>query len=94
MADPNFPDRKWKTIKPWKHAFDRSPNFAWYRTLLPYVPGPGRILHFTSVSNDGILFLNGRELTRHGLWTDPFDVSLDEAWNEGGPNLLAVLVQN
>ncbi len=94
MAAPNFPDRNWKTIQPWKNAFGPKPGFGWFRTLLPDAPGPGRILHFVSICNDGTIFLNGRKLLHHEIWTDPFDVSLDPAWNQGGPNHLAVLVKS
>ncbi len=94
MAAPGFPDRNWKTIRPWKDAFDKKKGFAWYRTLLPEIPGPNRTLHFVSINNDGTIYLNGRELLHHELWTDPFDVPLDSAWKEGGPNHLAVLVKS
>jgi beta-galactosidase len=40
------------------------------------------------------VYLNGRTLAWHQGWDDPFDVNLKSAWKTGGPNVLAVLVEN
>jgi beta-galactosidase len=94
-AQPSFPTADWKPIVPWQDAFDQKPGYAWFRTVLPDVPGTRRILHFTTVKDHATVYLNGRKVfSHHDLWTDAFDVPLDAAWREGGPNHLAVLVQN
>ncbi len=69
-------------------------GFVWYRTRLPQQEGAGHTLHFEGVDDNATVYLNGRRLTRHEGWNDPFDVDLTPAWKEGGPNELAVLVEN
>jgi len=69
-------------------------GFVWYRAALGTVPGPHRALHFENVDDNATVYLNGVKVGSHEGWGEPFDVNLDAAWKEGGPNLLAVLVQN
>ena len=69
-------------------------GWAWFRTKLPEAPGPHRRIYFHSIDNFGTVFLNGKQLAAGiGLNSDT-TVSLDPAWHEGGPNVLAVAVQN
>lgn len=67
---------------------------GWFRTLLPEIAGPGRTVHFESVDDNGTVYLNGQKLTTHSGWDSPFEVTLDPAWRDGGPNVLTVFVQN
>jgi len=53
---------------------------------------PIRLIPFRGRQRD--LYLNGKKLTYHEGWNDPFTVSLGNAWNADGPNVLAVLVYN
>ncbi|MCE5299453.1 MAG: beta galactosidase jelly roll domain-containing protein, partial [Spirochaetia bacterium] len=94
MAAADYNDKKWQVLKPARDAFDKTPGYAWFRVELPAMPKPGRIAHFTSVSDAATVYLNGKELVYHEIWTDPFEAELDSAWNEKGKNVLAVLVQN
>ena len=67
---------------------------AWFRTSLPDVPGPHRHLHFNSIDDNGQISLNGKQIAANiGVNADA-DVTLDSAWREGGPNVLAVTVEN
>ena len=75
-------------------SFKSPGGFAWFKTLLPDLPSPGRLAHFTLVSEDCLVYLNGKKLQANERWINPFDVSLDSAWKTGGPNLLLVLVEN
>ncbi len=93
-AKPDFPVKGWKTIKPGQDVFNKQAGFAWFKTDLPDVSGPGRVILFTSVSDAATIYLNGKFLAYHEIWTDPFEVQLDAAWNKNGRNHLAVLVQN
>ena len=61
---------------------------------MPGGNGPGHFLHFDGVDDNATVYLNGRRLMHHEGWNDPFDVDLAPAWKEGGPNELAVLVEN
>ena len=85
----------WKDIAaPGPDVFGGKPGFAWFRAALPDLAGPRRTLHFESVDDNATVFLNGKQLLRHEVWNEPFDVPLDTAWKPGGPNVVAVLVEN
>jgi len=96
MADPalDTSGADWQSAKTGDDIFHGRLGFAWMRTTLPAMTGPGRILHFNRVDDNGTVYLNGKLLLRHEGWDDPFDVPLDSAWNATGPNVLAVLVEN
>jgi len=69
-------------------------GFSWYRTTLPNIPGPHRRLRFENVDDNATVYLNGKQVAAHEGWGSAFDVPLDSAWREGGPNELAVLDEN
>ena len=77
-----------------KDVFDGQPGWAWYRTTLPDISGPHRHLHFTSIDDYGVIYLNGKQIDPNMPINADRDVSLDAAWKEGGPNVLAVAVRN
>ncbi len=85
---------QWHDAKSGDDTFRGRIGFQWFRAILPDVPGPRRMIHFETVDDNGTVYLNGRQVARHVGWSEPFDVSLDDAWKPGGPNSLAVLVQN
>jgi len=68
-------------------------NFACYRTFLPALPGPDRMLHFGFSYDKATVYLNGQKLYEQAVPGVPFDVPLDAAWKAGGPNLLALIVE-
>ena len=91
-VDTSGPD--WHDAKSGDDTFRGRVGFQWFRTLLPEMAGPGRTIHFETVDDNGTVYLNGRQVGRHEGWNEPFDVALDEAWQTGGANSLAVLVEN
>ena len=84
----------WKTAQPGEDTFKKRVGFSWYRTILPNVPGPQRTAHFEVVDDNATVYLNGKKLAVHLGYNEPFDVELDSAWKDPGPNVLAVLVEN
>ena len=85
----------WKdVVAPGPDVFGGRAGFAWYRATLPDLRGPGRLLHFDSVDDNAMVYLNGKQLVHHEGWNDPFDVPLDTAWRTNGPNSVTVLVEN
>ena len=84
----------WQQATLGQDVFNNKPGYAWYRTTLPALAGTGRTLHFRGVDDNAVVFLNGKRLASHEGWDQPFDVSLDSAWNSNSPNSLRVLVQN
>jgi len=84
---------------PWKKTVVGENTVAdnsggWFRTTLPDIQGPGRTVRFESVDDNGTVYLNGQKLLVHTGWDGEFDVPLDSAWRDGGPNVLTVFVEN
>ena len=90
----NTQDAGWKDAENGQDVFNNQPGWAWYRAELPDISGPHRILYFRGVDDNGTIYLNGQKLLHPIGWNDSFEVDLDKAWKEGGPNQLAVLVEN
>jgi beta-galactosidase len=84
----------WSDARPGEDVFNKRRGFAWYHALLPATPGPHRRMHFDGVDDNATVFLNGKLLETHRGWSEPFDVKLDAAWRDSGPNELLVLVEN
>lgn len=84
----------WKDTTSGPDVFGGRVGFAWYRAMLPALALPHRFLRFTSVDDNATVYLNGKQLAHHEGWNEPFDVSIDAAWNPTGPNALTVLVEN
>ena len=89
--DTSGPD--WRDAAPGDDVFHGRTGYAWFRAALPEVPGPNRVLRMQADDNADV-YLNGVKLMHHAGWNSQFDVPLDAAWHEGGPNAVAVLVQN
>ena len=83
----------WRDAAPGQDIFGGRSGYAWARATLPEIPGPQRAIRLL-VDDSADVYLNGVKLDHHDGWNDPFVVSLDSAWKTGGPNVLAVLIQN
>ena len=96
MTAPNLDTSggDWKDTTSGLDVFGGRVGFAWYKTTLPILAFSHRVLHFTSIDDNATVYLNGKQLTHHEGWNEPFDVPLDAAWNPAGPNELTVLVEN
>jgi beta-galactosidase len=84
----------WQDARPGDDVFHGRRGFAWFRTVLPAAPARQPVVHFYSVDDNAVVYLNGTRLARHEGWNEPFDVPLGAAWRNSGRNVLAVLVQN
>jgi beta-galactosidase len=84
----------WADATPGQDVFNHQKGMAWYRTTLPDAAGAHHSLHFESIDDNGTIYLNGKKLFHHEGWDSAFDVDLDPAWKTGGPNDLAVMVEN
>ena len=84
----------WKDVEIGTDTFRGRHGFVWYRVRLPFVSGVVPVLHFECVDDNATVYLNGKRLTSHEGWSNGFDVDLTPAWQVGGPNVLAVLVEN
>ena len=87
-------DTGWKDAGVSQDVFNGRRGFAWYRATLPNPPAGIRILHFEGVDDNATVYVNGKKLLHHEGYDEPFDVPLKEVWKEGGPNVIAVLVEN
>jgi len=77
-----------------QEMFGNQPGFAWVRATLPAAPGKHHLIQVQSVDDDAFVYLNGKKLGEHHGVNQPFSIDLDPAWQENGPNSLAILVQN
>ena len=84
----------WQDASTTTDAFHDRVGWAWFRAALPSVPGPHRSLFFHSIDDSGTVYLNGTKIASAVGLNSNTTVSLDGAWHEGGPNVLAVAVQN
>jgi beta-galactosidase len=93
-ADLSVASPEWQTVNPDQMNVSFT-GYAWFRTVLPDISGPGRAVSFTHVEDICEVHLNGQTLDAlHGWWSASFTVNLDRAWKVGGPNVLAVRVRN
>ena len=84
----------WQDATTTTDAFKGRVGWAWFRTTLPNVPGPHRRIHFNSIDDNGTVYLNGKKLADGVGVNAGRDISLDNAWRDNAPNVLAVAVQN
>ena len=84
----------WQDAHAYDDVFHGRLGAAWFRAVLPDVPGPHRRLTFASVDDLGTVYLNGVQIGAGIGINANVTVNLDAAWHEGGPNVLAVRVQN
>ncbi len=95
LAAPGFDTTGtgWADAAPGDDVFHGRSGYAWFRTTLPEAPGPHRMLRL-KVDDNADIYLNGVKLAHHEGWETAFEVPLETAWKTGGPNVLAILVQN
>jgi beta-galactosidase len=93
-APPSVGDSEWKDATPGLDVFGSKAGFAWYRIVLPKMVEANRMVQFASVDDKGTVFFNGKLLTIHQGWDEPFEAALDSAWKADGENILLVLVEN
>ena len=95
-ADPSLDTigANWHDADGATDMFNGRIGWVWVRTTLPQLPGPHRRLHFSSIDDNGVVFLNGKQIAASVGINAQADISLDGAWSEKGPNVLAIAVQN
>ena len=84
----------WHDASTTTDVFKGRVGWAWFRTTLPDVPGPHRRIHINSIDDDGTVYLNGKKIAGDVGINAGIDISLDDAWRDDAPNVLAVAVQN
>ena len=97
MTATNLNTSSWQTATIGQDVFNGHLGYAWFRTTLDALASAGRplALHFLGVDDNASVYLNGILLGKHTGAAQSFDISpLDYAWVNGGPNVLAVAVQN
>ena len=101
LIDPNLDtsDPKWSHITFYGNYGGyvspawRDP-FVCIRTKLPDLAGPDRVLHFGFEYEKMTAYLNGQKIGEQAEAGVPFDLPLDKAWKEGGPNMLVLILEN
>jgi len=94
-APPSPTASGWSSYTVGTDAFNGQPGYAWFQTTLPSNgSAAGEVAAFSSVDDNGWVYLNGTLLATNQGWNVPFTANLTSAWNTGGQNVLTVLVQN
>ncbi|BCM94212.1 beta-galactosidase [Abditibacteriota bacterium] len=93
-ADVNIQSPEWKDAQIGQDIFSKQKGFAWFRATLGNVAGPHRILKFESIDDKATIYLNGQKVGRQEQYGEEFEVPVDAAWKEEGPNILAVMIEN
>jgi len=85
----------WSNYTVGTDAFGSQPGYAWFQTTLPTIAAAGaEIAAFSSVDDNGWVYLNGTLLATNIGWNIAFQVNLTSVWKASGPNVLTVLIQN
>ena len=92
-SDADTAGPEWRDAAPGDDVFQGRSGYAWFRATLPDIPSPHRLLRLKADDNADV-YLNGVKLAHHEGWNSEFDVPLDAAWKAGGPNVVAILIQN
>jgi beta-galactosidase len=97
MTATNLDTTTWQSAAIGQDVFSNHVGSAWFRAALDGLSTSGRplTLHFLGVNDNATIYLNGTLLGAHTGAAQPFDIGpLDASWVSGGPNILAVAVQN
>ena len=97
MTATNLDTSSWQSASTGQDVFSNRVGAAWFRASLDALASSSRplTLHLLGVNDNATVYLNGTLLGQHSGATQPFDIGpLDPAWVAGGPNVLAVAVQN
>ncbi|AIE84066.1 beta-galactosidase GalA [Fimbriimonas ginsengisoli] len=85
----------WKPTRLGRNELRNGIRFGWFRADLGSNPlDREKVLHFESVDDNAVVFVNGIRLKRQDGYGTPFDVPVFRAWSASGPNRLVVLVEN
>lgn len=85
----------WRSILLGESPIQTNGAFGLYRTSLSAPKATEeRVLSFESVDDSAAVYLNGRLLGKAYGYGEPFELPVGDAWIEGGPNRLVVLIQN
>jgi len=92
---PGIDATGWTNYTVGADAFGRRSGYAWFQTTLPTIASAAvEIAAFSSVDDNGWVFLNGSLITTNSGWNTPFNADLSGAWKIGDTNVLTVLIQN
>jgi beta-galactosidase len=96
QGPPAFDTTAFKPYKIGADAFNLKQGFAWFTTSIPQqVAGTGKItLLFKSVDENATIFINGKEITKHDGWNQPFEVNITDAATLKAPIRLTVFIEN
>lgn len=87
----------WKPVPIGEDLFNRTPGFRWLRTQLDAHTLPGnahRVVVSPAIDDRAVYFLNGHRLFEQPTGIGGYEVDLDRAWKDGGPNVLVLLVED
>jgi beta-galactosidase len=97
MTATNLNTASWQAAAIGQDVFSNQVGSAWFRASLDALAMSGRplMLHFLGVADNATVYLNGTLVGGHSGAGQAFDIGpLDPFWVPGGPNILAIAVQN
>jgi beta-galactosidase len=93
---PAFDTSVYKKYKIGNDVFNLKEGFAWFHTMIPQqASGTSKIkLLFKSVDENATVFINGKQVTHHDGWNQPFDVDITDAAMLEKPIDLSIFIEN
>lgn len=96
QGPPKFDTTIYKKYKIGTDAFNLKEGYGWFETSIGQLP-PGTskfTLSFRSVDENATVFLNGKEVSHHDGWNEPFEVTVTDPEVLKGPVRLSIFIEN
>ena len=93
---PKFDTTVYKKYKIGTDAFNLKEGYGWFETLIGKLPaGTSKLtLSFRSVDENATVFINGKEVSHHDGWNEPFEITVTDTEVLKGPVRLSVFIEN
>lgn len=93
---PKFDTIVYKKYKIGTDAFNLKEGYGWFETLIDKLPaGTSPItLSFKSVDENATVFINGKEVSQHDGWNEPFEVTVSDPEVLKGPIRVSLFIEN
>jgi len=96
QGPPKFDTTVYKKYKIGTDAFNLKEGYGWFETLIDKLPaGTSKLtLSFRSVDENATVFINGKEVSHHDGWNEPFEVTVTNPEILKGPVRLSIFIEN
>jgi beta-galactosidase len=96
QGPPAFDISAYKKYKIGADVFNLKEGYAWFHSTIPQQPaGTSKItVLFKSVDENATVFVNGKQVTHHDGWNQPFEVNITDAEALKHPINLSLFIEN